>query len=179
MKKNINIIGKAIVIVTLLFLSLSVTSCTSSAYSNYGWSGATVYDGTVYVASAGSIAAVQASNGVAKWRQDVEDTTTSGSASCGMGTSSSVIYADPVVDNGVVYVATYSGKIHAYNVENGNNLWEYPSEGYVQGIIGGLVIDNGVIYSAQWAAMSSLWIFLLNRFYGSLLSGINYGQLPV
>jgi outer membrane protein assembly factor BamB len=63
-----------------------------------------------------------------------------------MATSSSVIYANPVVDNGTVYVATYSGKIYAYDTATSNLKWVYPSEGYVQGIIGGLAVYNGVIY---------------------------------
>jgi len=145
MKKNRNIIGKAIIIVALLIFVLSSGSCTSTRAAS-GWSGSTVDNGTVYVASPGSIAAINTGSGVAKWETPIAATTTSGGASCGTGSSSSVIYANPVVDNGIVYVGTYSGKIYAYNTDNGNLLWEYPSDGYVQGIIGGLSIYNGVMY---------------------------------
>jgi eukaryotic-like serine/threonine-protein kinase len=146
MKKNRNIIAKAIIVIALLVFGLSAGSCTSSAYSNYGWSGATVDGETIYVASAGNLAALQKVSGAVKWEKEIKDTTSSGGASCGMSSSSSAIYANPVVDNGTVYVATYSGKIYAYDTANGNLLWEYPSEGYVQGIIGGLIINNGVMY---------------------------------
>jgi outer membrane protein assembly factor BamB len=146
MKKNRNVIAKAILVVALLVFGLSFASCSSSAYTNYGWSGATVDGETVYVASQGKLAALQKSNGNVIWEREIKDTTSSGSGSCGMSSSSSVIYADPVVDNGVVYVATYSGKIYAYETVTGNLLWTYPSEGYVEGIIGGLVISDGVIY---------------------------------
>ncbi|MDD4873582.1 MAG: PQQ-binding-like beta-propeller repeat protein [Dehalococcoidales bacterium] len=146
MRKNKGILlGKALLIAALLVVILSSASCVSRTGAS-GWSGSTVDSGTVYVASAGSLAAINSSNGVAKWERGLPEDASSGGASCGTGTASSVVYANPVVDNGIVYLGTYSGKIHAFNVDNGNLLWTYPSEGYVQGIIGGLLINNGIIY---------------------------------
>ncbi len=149
MKKNKNIIIKAIILFAVIITAVFSASCSSSAYTNFGWSGSAVDGGTIYVASQGKIAALQKNNGSVIWQREIEkDTTSSSALSCGAGSAASVIYADPVVYNGVVYVATYSGKIYAYNTASGNLLWKYPAEGYVQGIIGDLIIDNGVMYFA-------------------------------
>jgi outer membrane protein assembly factor BamB len=147
MKKNV--IVKAILLSAILLVASLSASCSSSAYTNFGWSGSVVDNGTIYVASPGKIAALQKDNGSMIWQREIEkDATASSPLSCGMGSAASVIYANPVVVNGVVYVATYTGKIYAYNTANGNMLWKYPLEGYVQGIIGDLIIDNGIIYFA-------------------------------
>jgi len=157
MKKSRNITIAVVLVVALIISMLSFTSCSSSAYTNYGWSGATVDGEIIYVASQGKLAALQKANGNVIWEREIKDTISSGSGSCGMGTSSSVIYADPVVDNGVVYVATYSGKIYAYETATGNLLWTYPSEGYVKGIIGSPVIRDGIIYfNAVGGAVTAL-----------------------
>ncbi|MDD4924237.1 MAG: PQQ-binding-like beta-propeller repeat protein [Dehalococcoidales bacterium] len=149
MKKNKNVIIKAIILAAVLIIALLSASCSSTAYTNFGWSGSVVDDGTIYVASQGKLAALQKNNGSVIWQREIEkDTATSSALSCGMSSAASVIYANPVVYNGVVYVATYSGKIYAYSTASGNLLWKYPNEGYVQGIIGGLIIDNGAMYFA-------------------------------
>jgi outer membrane protein assembly factor BamB len=149
MKKNKSTIVKAILLTIILVVSSLAVSCSSSAYTNYGWTGSVVDGDVIYVASQGKITALQKDNGSVKWQREIEkDTAPSSPLSCGMGAAASVIYADPVVSDDVVYVATYSGKIFAYNTSSGNLLWKYPSEGYVEGIIGGLIIENGLIYFA-------------------------------
>ncbi len=154
MKQNKNVLVKAIIAIVLIVFVFSSASCSGrTAYSNYGWPGATVDGDTVYVASSGKLAALQKSNGAVIWQREIKDTATAGGLSCGSGSSSSVIYANPVVDNGIVYLGTYSGKIMAYNTINGNILWEYPSEGYIKGIIGNLIIDNGIIYLGSAAGV--------------------------
>jgi outer membrane protein assembly factor BamB len=155
MKKNIKVLVKAIILFTVLITASFFASCTSSsAYTNYGWTGSVVDGDTIYVASQGKLTALQKNNGSVIWQRDIEnDAVSSSGLSCGASSAASVIYADPVVSDGVVYVATYSGKIYAYNTSSGNLLWKYPSEGYVQGIIGGLIINNGVMYFAAVGGM--------------------------
>ena len=154
MKKNRNVMVKAIILSIVLITAFFFASCSSSAYTNYGWTGSVVDDGTIYVASPGKLAALQQDNGSVKWERELQDeATSSGFLSCGMAAQAPVMYADPVVVDGVVYVATYSGKIYAYETATGNLLWEYPSDGYVKGIIGGLVIDDGVMYFAAVGGM--------------------------
>jgi outer membrane protein assembly factor BamB len=149
MKKSKNVIIKAIILSAGLITASFSASCSSTAYTNFGWSGSVVDNGTIYVASQGKLAALQKNNGSVIWQREIEkDTTSSSGLGCGVGSSASVIYANPVVVDGVVYVATYSGRIYAYSTASGNLLWKYPAEGYVQGIIGGLIIDNGVMYFA-------------------------------
>jgi outer membrane protein assembly factor BamB len=149
MKKNKKVIILAIVLSAVLLVASFSASCSSSAYTNFGWSGSVVDNGTIYVASQGKIAALQKNNGSVIWQREIaKDAAPTSALSCGMGAAASVIYANPVVDNGVVYVATYTGKIYAYDTASGNLLWKYPAEGYVKGIIGDIIIDNGIIYFA-------------------------------
>ena len=149
MKTNRNVMIKAIILSIVLITAFFFASCSSSAYTNYGWTGSVVDDGTIYVASPGKLAALQQDNGNVKWERELKDeATSSGLLSCGMAAQAPVMYADPVVVDGMVYVATYSGKIYAYETVSGNLKWEYPSDGYVKGIIGGMIVDNGVMYFA-------------------------------
>jgi outer membrane protein assembly factor BamB len=147
MKKNKKVMVKAIILTLVLITASFFTSCSSGAYTNYGWTGCVVDGDTIYVASQGKLTALQKNNGSVIWQREIESDAVSSSAlSCGAGSAASVIYADPIVADGVVYVATYSGKIYAYSTASGNLLWKYPSEGYVQGIIGGLILNDGAIY---------------------------------
>lgn len=149
MKKNKKVIVLAIVLSLIILVASFSGGCSSSAYTNFGWSGSVVDNGTIYVASQGKIAALQKNNSSVIWQREIEkDAAASSALSCAQGATSSVIYANPVVDNGVVYVATYTGKIYAYNTATGNLLWKYPAEGYVKGIIGDFIVDNGIIYFA-------------------------------
>ena len=72
--------------------------------------------------------------------------------SAAAGAAASVIYANPVVENGVVYVATYSGKIFAYDTASAT-CYEIPHRRVCQGIIGDFIIDNGKIYFAAVGGM--------------------------
>jgi len=46
------------------------------------------------------------------------------------------IAADPVSNNGIVYVATYQGKIAAVNVQTGNVLWQQNISTYTGSVLG-------------------------------------------
>ncbi|NLL90023.1 MAG: PQQ-binding-like beta-propeller repeat protein [Dehalococcoidales bacterium] len=155
MKINKKAIILAIVLSAFLLFTSFSASCSSRAFTNFGWSGSVVDGDTIYVASPGKIAAIQKNNGSVKWQREIveKDDGAPGALSCGRGAAASVIYANPVVENGVVYVATYSGKIFAYDTASGNLLWKYPTEGYVRGIIGDFIIDNGKIYFAAVGGM--------------------------
>ncbi|MFA5629146.1 MAG: PQQ-binding-like beta-propeller repeat protein [Dehalococcoidales bacterium] len=149
MKKKKSTIFKAALAVLVLFVSFFTAGCSSSAYVNYGWTGSVVDGDTIFVASQGKITALQKDNGSVKWQREIEkDTAPSGSLGCGMGASASVMYADPLVYDDVVYVATYTGKIFAFATASGNLLWKYPVEGNVAQIIGDLLIDEGKLYFA-------------------------------
>lgn len=145
---------KAIVLLVVLITASFFTSCSSGAYTNYGWTGSVVDGDTIYVASQGKLTALQKNNGSVIWQREIEgDAVSSGGLGCSSSAAASVIYADPIVADGVVYVATYSGKIYAYSTASGNLLWKYPSEGYVQGIIGGLILKDGVMYFSAVGGM--------------------------
>jgi outer membrane protein assembly factor BamB len=61
----------------------------------------------------------------------------------------SSIKSSPVVVDGVVYVATTDGHVHALDLFNGDVLWRYPSEdGESAGrIIAGLAYADGYVYA--------------------------------
>jgi len=51
------------------------------------------------------------------------------------------IDVDPIISNGIVYVASYQGNIAAVNAHNGELIWEHPMSSYA-----GLTLDNDAIY---------------------------------
>jgi outer membrane protein assembly factor BamB len=67
--------------------------------------------------------------------------------------------ASATIANGVLYAAAYDGEIHAYNMTNGNHLWDFstPSAGYntpygvypFYGLGSGLTVADGIIYIAS------------------------------
>lgn len=66
-------------------------------------------DGLLFISTARGLYALDASNGEIAWRYDTE---------VPLGNS-------PTVDDGVVYVGGYDRKIHALNVKDGTQLWEF------------------------------------------------------
>lgn len=58
------------------------------------------------------------------------------------------IKSSPIVDSGVVYVATVEGMVHALDLSNGEELWRYPAEGdEPRGrITADLTLADGILY---------------------------------
>jgi len=42
-------------------------------------------------------------------------------------------YANPVIVNGIIYVASYEGEVYAINATNGAELWRYDTKGIIVG----------------------------------------------
>ncbi|MFP4554452.1 MAG: PQQ-binding-like beta-propeller repeat protein [Actinomycetota bacterium] len=58
------------------------------------------------------------------------------------------IKSSPIVDNGVVYVATVDGFVHALDLANGQELWRYPVEGDepLSRVTADLTLADGILY---------------------------------
>ena len=55
--------------------------------------------------------------------------------------------SSPAVANGVVYVGTHDGNIHALSAATGAELWRYHAGGYVDS---SPAVVNGVVYAGSW-----------------------------
>lgn len=62
------------------------------------------------------------------------------------------IDVDPIVNNGVVYVATYQGNVAAVDARTGVQIWEHPISSYA-----GLILDANTLYVSD--ANSNVWAF--------------------
>ena len=101
-----------------------------------GWSGATIVDDTLFIASIeGSIVAFDTSDGSRLWDEIL-----------GTADSEIAIYGTPAVAEGLVYVGGYNGKVYAINSESGALRWVYPREDNLEPIVGALVVSQGRLY---------------------------------
>jgi outer membrane protein assembly factor BamB len=122
--------SKVLVLVLMACLPLIVASCIGVGQPAGGWSGPTVQDGIVYVASrAGGVVAVNSSNGDELWFYAMV-TTSGGGLSCGPTSAPTAIYATPVVDGDLVYVATYSGQVLALSTLARRQNLTFPQQRY-------------------------------------------------
>ena len=102
-----------------------------------GWSGATIVDDTLFIASIeGSIVALNTSDGSRLWPDIL----------VGTADSKIAIYGSTAVAEDLVYVGGYNGKVYAINSESGALRWEYPREDNLEPIVGALVVSQGMLY---------------------------------
>jgi outer membrane protein assembly factor BamB len=62
------------------------------------------------------------------------------------------ITVDPVVVNGIIYVATYQGRISALSLDNGQLIWQHKLSSFA-----GMTADNQSVYVTD--AQSRIWAF--------------------
>lgn len=154
--------SKILVLVLIVCLPLVLTSCIGVAQPARGWSGPGVQDGIVYIASRdGGLMAVNSSNGDVLWFYAMV-TTSGGGLSCGPTSTPTAIYATPIVDGDLVYVATYNGQALALStLARSQNLtfpqqrygewkWDCPLDGAKSNaIVADLVVDEDALYVAS------------------------------
>jgi outer membrane protein assembly factor BamB len=162
--KNI-FISKALVLVTLLVCGLTVVGCVGLGSRQLGWSGATIDNGTVYLGSVGKIAALDTSDGNIIWEKTIETSGSAGGFGCAAATMAVAIYGNLAVDGELVYAGGYDGKIYAYNITSGAWRWDYPREGYLNSIIGGLLLEQGRLYFGSTGGI----VYALDAAYGDLI----------
>ncbi len=122
--------SKILVLALIACLPLIAASCIGVGQPAGGWSGPTVQDGIIYVASrAGGVVAVNSSNGDELWFYAMV-TTSGGGLSCGPTSAPTAIYATPIVDGDLVYVATYSGQVLALSTLARRQNLTFPQQRY-------------------------------------------------
>lgn len=139
MKHNKGLLGKiSLLLAILIVVGVAVSGCYGRQQPR-GWSGATIVDDTLFVASIeGRLVALNTSDGSRLW----PDSVLGGSES----KSKVVIYGTPAVEGELVYLGGYNGKVYAVTASSGAVRWVYPREGNLEPIIGGVVVSQGKVY---------------------------------
>jgi len=138
---------KILFLIVIALLPLVLVSCIGGGQPT-GWSGTTVYDGIIYAGTMdGRVVAINSSTRNLEWSYSIAPVTAPSSGlACGQTSAPTAIYGTPVVDRDLVYVGTYSGKVYALSIADGEDIWVYPREGYIEAIVGSPVIADGTIY---------------------------------
>lgn len=142
----------------LLLVALGLVGCSDIAQRGIaqGWAGGVVADGTAFLGSMeGKIIAMDARDGTFRGEPVLLEAQlpSGGLFGCapGGGTSAVAVYGSPAVEDDLVYVGGYDGKVYAHVFE-GNRLrqqprWVFPPQGSVGGpIVGGVIVANGIVY---------------------------------
>ena len=71
--------------------------------------------------------------------------------SCSGTSATTRLYTTPIADGDLVYIATYSGEVHAVAIGSGEQVWVYPpkGEGFIGAVVGDPVIANGIVYTSS------------------------------
>jgi outer membrane protein assembly factor BamB len=177
-------LGKISLFLILLLVGLLAAGCTGIRGSPEGGTGATVADGTVFLApslassggsfgcsapaSEGKLVAVNAETGVQRWEIPLTGAVSSGGFGCSQAVTPVAIYGSPVLYEDLVYVAGYNGKVYAINAESGVLRWVYPREGNLDSIVGGVVLaldklffgcSDGKVYALDATTGDFTWEF--------------------
>ncbi len=164
--------AKILLLLILLSGGVAAAGCTGALFSQVGWSGATVVDGSLFFgATGGKLVALDTSNGNLLWSEE-ETFKTQGSGGflgCAPQAAAVAFYGTPAVSGELVYISGYNGKVYAFNTASGALRWVYPREGSLAGpIIGGPVVsqgmvyigsDDGMVYALDAATGDSVWQF--------------------
>ncbi len=103
--------SKRILLVIVLLLLLVLSSCTS-AITGSSWPGITNDNGTLYVAYANRVYAIQSSDGSTLWSYPEKAGRT-------------LFYAAPVLANGQLIVGDYDNILHSLDPKTGTENWQF------------------------------------------------------
>lgn len=125
--------SKIVILIVIVLLSLILASCAPwGSQSAGGWAGTAVDKGTVYAGTLdGRVVAVNSSTGNLEWSYSIAPITAPSSGlSCGQTSIPTAIYGTPVVEEGIVYVGTYSGRVLALNKLARSQNLTFPQQRY-------------------------------------------------
>lgn len=152
-KDNKKLAGKVIALVALLVSGLLVTGCIGGS-GQVAWSGATIAGDTLYVGSMGKMVAIETGTGNFLWDKTMETEGSSGGFGCAMAASAIPVYGNTAVDDELVYVAGYYGRVYAYTVDTGAERWVYPRSGYLDSaVLSGTILNQGILYFCTTAGV--------------------------
>jgi outer membrane protein assembly factor BamB len=168
---------KVLLVVVIALLPLVLVSCIGATQATGGWSGPTVYDDVIYVASRdGGVVAVNLSNRDVVWFYEMV-TTSGGGLGCGPTSAPMAIYATPIVDGDIVYVGTYGGQVLALSSlarnqnltfpqqRNGEWKWNCPIDSAKSNaIVADLIVSEDAIYVSS----SNGRVYSLDKEFGDL-----------
>jgi len=157
---------KILFLIVVSLFGLVLASCVpGGAKPAQGWSGITSNNGTLYMGSMdGKIMAVNASARTqqlhfpadGEWEYPIT-APSGGGLSCSQTSASVAIYGTPAVDEALVFIGGYNGKVYALNTsarsqnldfpQMRDNEWFYPKTNEVIGtIVGSPVVSEDAIY---------------------------------
>ncbi|MCK5577436.1 MAG: PQQ-like beta-propeller repeat protein, partial [Dehalococcoidales bacterium] len=133
-------------LLVILVSGLIISGCVGFGVSQGGWSGVVATGDRLYFGSSeGALVALNSSGGSRLWEVPFE-TSGGGGLGCAVGSSTVTIYGSPAVDEELVFVSSFDGKVRAINAESGAPRWVYPREGVLHSIISGPLVDQEKVY---------------------------------
>jgi outer membrane protein assembly factor BamB len=173
---------KILFLIAFSLLGLVLASCVpGGTQPAQGWSGITLNDGILYMGSMdGKIMAVNPSArsqnlsfpADGEWEYPIT-APSGGGLSCSQTSASVAIYGTPAVDEALVFIGGYNGKVYALNTsarsqnldfpQMRDNEWFYPKTSEVIGaIVGSPVISEDAIYVTS----SNGKVYCLDKHFG-------------
>jgi outer membrane protein assembly factor BamB len=148
--QNKKTIVKLIILLTMLaFLMTGITifGCRGGT-RNLGWSGLAITEDTMFLGSTqGQMLALSIPGGNSIWEVTLEtEETTGGLFGCAAAAAPTPLYGTPIVDDDILYLGAYNGKIYAFRVGKDDPKWIFPRQGELANIVGGPVLFEGKIY---------------------------------
>ena len=168
-KHNRGLFKILLLLIVLLIGGIVVSGCARTGALPRGWSGGIVADGTLFLASMeGSLVAINIADGSRQQSEPLKVQAPSGGFGCTPAPTSVAIYGTPAVSADLVYIGGYNGKIYAYNPSSLQMNDDYPPEGNLEPIVGGLVValdkvyfggSDGKVYSLNTNPLEKGWDF--------------------
>ncbi|MCL2474680.1 MAG: PQQ-binding-like beta-propeller repeat protein [Chloroflexi bacterium] len=153
----------------ILVLCLSLVGCMRGSRP-LGWSSAAIDGDIIYIATTqGKLVALDNTSQSIKFAVDIRDGSSSG-GSCTNAQASVSVYGTPVIADGKVFIASYTGEIFAFNAENGASVWKKGDSQnktygkFVSGFVtyqDNIIIadDNGVVYAFSQDKGDLVWSY--------------------
>ena len=145
-KRNVVLVGKMLLLTVILLLGgLVFLGCVGNVPK--GWSGGVIADEALFLGSMeGKLVALDKSSGAKLWEVPFEASSSGGGFGCAPASTAVAIYGTPAVNDELVYVSGYNGKVYAINSGSGALRWVYPRESNLEPIVGGQVVAHGRVY---------------------------------
>ncbi len=140
----------------LIILSSPTLSACGSKGIMKGWSGATLKDGILFLGTMDTkLVAINPESGTRLWSVTLQsEKPRTGISSYFLPSVFEAIYSTPAAQGELVYVGSYirigsdeRGKLYAFTVSKGEQVWVYPRDGTLEGaIVGGLTTAQNKVY---------------------------------